>query len=271
MKPEIAKPLPREHGAWGLLLQPFLAGAILSQQWSWLLLPALGLTLFGFLLREPLTVLARQQFVWRDRNPQSAVAARWLAVEAAGAALCLAILLQNLPVTWLSALAAAAISLTVLAVWLTIRNRQRSIPLQIVSAAGLGSTALLAILAARGTVPAWSWQLYGILAAHGAASILAVHARLDGRIRLRQGRAAQLSPKTFAAPALLIIAAALAGPPLAIPLAFSALANAFELTRLRLRPEAFNEPLTRVGFRALGVSITHSILAIVSLWPLAKG
>ena len=31
-----------------------------------------------------------------------------------------------------------------------------------------------------------------------------------------------------------------------------------------------HEPLTRVGFRALGVSITHSILAIVSLWPLAQ-
>lgn len=26
------KPLPREHGAWGLLLQPFFAGAILARR-----------------------------------------------------------------------------------------------------------------------------------------------------------------------------------------------------------------------------------------------
>ena len=90
-------PLPREHGAWGLLLQPFAAGAILANHWTWHMFAALGLVLCGFLLREPLTILARQRFVWRTLNPQTAAAARWCAAESAAALLCLALLVPTAP------------------------------------------------------------------------------------------------------------------------------------------------------------------------------
>jgi hypothetical protein len=260
-------PIPREHGAWGLLLQPFLAGAILTRQWDWLLLPALGLVLFGFLLREPLTVLARQQFVWRDRNPQTAVAARWLAVEAAGALACLLALAAFRPLPWLLTLSILAIALTALAVTLTIRNLQRSILLQIVSAAGLGTTALLAIFAVTGRVPLWGWQLWAILTLHGAVSILAVHTRLKQKTAARKGTPPPISGLVFFAPAAQVLAAALL-PVAMLPLLFSAGVHSWELCRLR-DPETLQEPLVRVGFRALGVSILHSALAIAALWPYA--
>ena len=73
-------PTPREHGAWELLLQPFVAAAILAGFWHWLLLPTLALVLLGFLLKEPLVVLARQRWVWRSPDQQTPVAWRWLAV-----------------------------------------------------------------------------------------------------------------------------------------------------------------------------------------------
>jgi len=260
---ESKSPIPREHGAWGLLLQPFLAAAILANQWTWLLLPALGLILFGFLLREPLIVLARQRFVWRAPNPQTPVAARWLAVESAGALLCLAVLAARLPLVELALLAAAALALTILAVWLTIQNRQRSIPLQIVSAAGLATTALLALLTTNGTIPTWGRLLWGVLSAHGAASILVVHTRLDLKILHRQGKPAPV-PLTAYVPAVLQLIAALAIPTAALPLVFSAGIAIFELTRL---PKTLDEPLMRVGFRALGVSITHALLTVYALWP----
>jgi hypothetical protein len=252
-------PLPREHGAWGLLLQPFIAGAILAREWNWLLLPALGLTLFGFLLREPLTILARQRFVWRTENPQTRPALKWLAVEALGAALCLALLVPTLPVAPLAALTGLAATLTGIAVWMTILNKQRSVILQLISAAGLGTTALLAILACTGAIPAWAWPLWAVLTFHGAASILTVHQRLALK---RTG--GQPSPRTYIAPALSLISA-LAAPVLAIPLAFSGLVNLWELYRLR-QPEALQEPLKHVGLRALAVSITHSLLTVAALW-----
>ena len=71
--------LPREHGAWGLLLMPFLCAAVLARRAEWLLLPALGLALLGFILREPLVTLARQRWVWREEKPESVAAARCLA------------------------------------------------------------------------------------------------------------------------------------------------------------------------------------------------
>lgn len=251
------KPLPREHGAWGLLLQPFFAGAILAREWNWLLLPALGLVLFGFLLREPLIVLARQRFVWRAYNPQSAVAARWFLAEAAGAALCLGILLAQRPLAIVAALAGVAALLTLLAVWLTIRNKQRSIWLQLVSTAGLGTTALLAILASTGAIPAWAWPLWAVLTLHGASSILTVHTRLA----LKRAPGGKPPLTAYAAPAL-SVAVAFAAP---APLLFSAAANVWELLRLR-NPRTLQEPLKHVGLRALAVSITHSLLAVAAFW-----
>jgi hypothetical protein len=255
----MTQPIPREHGAWGLLLQPFVAGAILAQHWNWLLLPALGLTLFGFLLREPLTILARQRYVWRTPNPQTAPAIKWLLAEVLGAIICLVALALHRPLTTLVILTAIAVSLTGLAVWLTIKNKQRSIALQLASAAGLGTTALLAIFAATGTIPTWAWPLWAVLTLHGSVSILTVHTRLALK---RTPGTPQL--KNYLAP-LLSLAAAILQPALALPLSFSALTNLWELARLH-HPKTLQEPLKHVGLRALAVSIIHSLLSIAALW-----
>jgi hypothetical protein len=254
-------PLPREHGAWGLLLLPFLAGAILARQWSWLLLPALGLVLFGFLLREPLTILARQRFVWRSPNPQSGPAARWLLAELLGAAVCLALLLPALPTLPLATLAAAALVLTATAVICTVLNKQRSVALQLMSAAGLGSTALLSLLAATGSIPSFAWPLWAVLTLHGAVSILTVHTRLACK------RTATSPALARYLPPLLSLAAAPLLPAVAIPLLFSAAANLWELRRLHT-PANLQEPLKHVGFRALAASILHASLTIAALWQI---
>lgn len=261
-------PLPREHGAWGLLLQPFLAGAILAGKWTWLLLVALALTLCGFVLREPLTVLARQWFVWRQPNPQTRVAARWLAVELAIATACAIPLLLILPLPPLAALLGAAVALTLLAVWATIKNRQRSTVLQIVSALGLGSTALYSVLTATGRLPDWVWILWALLSVHAIGAILVVRARL----RLRASHGQPVRDRTTLTPLAVLAAACLLAawrPQLAIPMLFSAAALWFELYRLR-QPGGVDQPLRTVGFRALGTSLAHTALTIAVLWPAAR-
>jgi hypothetical protein len=250
-----------------LLLQPFFAGALLSGRWTWLFLPAAGLALSGFLLREPLTVVVRHRWLWRRRGPQLRAAERWAALLFALLLVCLIVLLRNLPAMPLLVLTATGAALTSAAVAAAVRNLQRSAVFQVASAMGLSTTGLLASLAATGGVPQWAWQLWAVLSAHAGASILAVHARLDARA----GRSARKAVRraAWAAQALECGAALTAGR-LALPLVFSALANAAELWRLR-SPDALREPLTRVGFRTLAVALLHMAAAVYALWPAARG
>lgn len=257
--------LPREHGAWGLLLQPFVFAALLGRRWEWPLLAALGLALAGFVMREPLIVLARQRWVWRERKPESAEAVKCLAWEVPLAGGLWALLAWRVPLPPLAALTGVALAVTLTAVWMTAKNRQRSIALQLASSAGLSTTSLLAALAATGSLPAWAWWLWGLLTVHAAGAILVVRARLEARA----GSGPELWWRAFwfllaagaAALALLATGRRLA----ASALAFSALTGVWELLRLR-RSEALTEPLKRVGWRTLSASLLQGILSVAALW-----
>lgn len=267
--PDRFAPLPREHGAWGLLLQPFVAAAVLARYWDWTLVVALALVVLGFILKDPLVVLARQRWVWRAPHPQTPIAARWLLYELLGIAACLALLLPWVPLWPFALLAIAALALTVAAVIFTVRNKQRSALLQLLSAAGLSTSSLLVALLATGGIPIWAWQLWAVLTLHAAASILTVHARLQMKISKKSSVPSKDmgSPRRSAAlahggqVAVAIFLAASGNALLAIPLLFSAACGAVELYRLRL-PATLAEPLKRVGFRALAVSIVHAALLI---------
>jgi hypothetical protein len=261
-----ATPLPREHGAWGLLLQAFLAGALLAREASLLLLPALALAVLGFLLKEPLILFVRHRFVWRRATPESRAALRGFVLEALAALACLALLYPWVEKTALAGLAGLGLLIGAVAVWLTATNRQRSMHLQWVSAAGLCAASLLAVLAATGGIPAWAWILWALLAAHGVASIPIVHARLELRARAATADGLRRSALFVQGGSL---AAALAvlpfWPPATLPLVFSAVANFAELHRLRA-PGALREPMRRVGFRLLGISLVHTAITVAVLW-----
>jgi hypothetical protein len=263
--------MPREHGAWGLLLQPFVAGAILSGNCAWLFVPALGLILAGFILREPLVILARQRFVWRTRNPLTTQAVRWLLLELAIFLGCCAWLSRGVPLKALAGFVAGGGLLTLVAVWMTIRNRQRSRTFQMVSAAGLGATAPFAALVCTGGIPSWAWILWAMLTLHGVASILVVHLRLEQRASSRFKPTSDTRIASYAIQSLQIPAGAflaLFDPLLVVPPVFSAVANFLELGRLDSE-NGLREPLTRVGIRTLTLSLLHMALTIACLWPAA--
>ena len=52
--------IPREQGAWAMLLQPFIAALLVYHKLTWQVVPALAVVVLVFLVRDPLTVLARQ-------------------------------------------------------------------------------------------------------------------------------------------------------------------------------------------------------------------
>jgi membrane protein implicated in regulation of membrane protease activity len=267
--------VPREHGAWSMLIEPLLAAVIVAREITWPLLPAAGAALGAFLIREPLVVLARQAWVWKQPHPETASARRWFLAEAALLAACGLWLAMILPWRLLTSLAAAAVLLTIVAVWMIVRNRRRSMILQMASAAGLSASALLAALAIEGRIAAWAWWLWALCSAHSIAAVVVVHARLEARVADRTRRpeleraAARLRRRVFLVPAALFAAAILVAVSgrywLAAALAFSSVVHAVEL-RLLGDPANLQTPLRTIGFRTLAVSLLFTALVIAGLW-----
>ena len=165
--------------------------------------------------------------------------------------------------------------MTALAVWATIRNKQRGIALQIVSAAGLTSSSI-AIAASdcqlsKGvSIPVWAFWLWGAMALQAAASILVVHARLDARIRIRKPDAELERPTpAFAAQGILVLAALTLLTRqewyLAAAFALPGIVNWIELTRIS-SGKSLDIPLTTIGLRAMSVSFVVNALLGLGLW-----
>jgi len=253
-----------------MLLAPFVCAAVLARTWHWSVLAALAAVFLAFAAKEPLVVIARQRFRWRTQRPETAAARRWLAIEAAALIVFGVLLALRWPLPALLILGAAAAAFSVLAVVITVRNRQRSALFQMASSIALTSSALAACLSAKGRVENWCWALWGLAAFNAFAGILTVHARLDARAALKKAAA----PSTFRTPAIAaqiaLIAAAAAAcflrrPWIAAALFISAAANAWDLKQQR-NPTALGTPLNRVGLRALALSIVFCTLLTIGLW-----
>ena len=258
-----------------MLLQPFVAALIALHAVSWTVIPALACAILMFLVRGPLTTLARQRWVWRDQRPETVTARHRLTLQMillTPAGLWLAMIW---PWWIVAAMGGAAALLTALAVWVTIRNRQRAIWFQALSAAGLAGSCVAACLAVTGRVPAWCWWWWGLHAVHFLAGILVVHVRLQARIDSRKSPGA-LAPAYREArrEAVIVQSVIVAGSAVLIGLGlwwyaaavlFSASVHWWELARAH-RPESLSTPMNKVGQRALAVSVVFAVLLIFGVW-----
>ena len=263
--------IPREHGAWAMLVAPFLGATLLARHWSWLIPVSAGAVIATFLAKEPLIVLARQRLVWKQRRTESDIAKRWLAWLGAAIVVSSALLASRWPWADLLALGLCAVAFSTLAVWMTIRNRQRQTWFQIASAIALTSSSLAACISVTGRIQPWCWWFWGLSASQAAAGILVVHSRLEARIAARKTTTTE---SRFRKPALLAQGALLAGglafgilarPWIAAALGISALANLWEL-HIQKDAASLQTPLTKVGLRALTLSLMYSGLVVAGLW-----
>lgn len=263
--------VPREHGATAMLLTPFFAAAILIKRLYWPELVALMAVACAFAVKDPLAALARQRLVWKQLHPETRLAAQAALAETALLAVCGTVLLAVRDWRPFIPLFAAAGAFTVLAVALTVRNRQRSEWFQAASAVALTSTSLAACLSAQGSIPGWGWKLWLLCALQAAAGIFVVHARLDARIAARKS---QLAPPGNRRAALLcqIVLVSAAGWFalqrnfwIAAALILAALAYLFDLQRQK-RPELLQAPLKHVGLQALALSLAYALMIVAGLW-----
>jgi succinate dehydrogenase/fumarate reductase cytochrome b subunit len=263
--------LPREHGATAMLFTPIVCAAILSRTWRWSELATLTAAFAALAAKDPMVVLARQRFVWKQQHPETAIALRWFAgwsVLLAGSGL---VLLVSWPFTATASLGLGVGLFSALAIAINVKNRQRSTLFQIVSAFALTSSSLAASLSATGSIAPWCWSLWLLLALQATAGILVVHARLDARIALRSTAPARENYRRAAQTSLVVLVDAAAAAIvlhhgfIALALVIAALGYAYDLHRQR-NAEALQLPLKSVGQQALAISSLYAILLIIGLW-----
>jgi len=262
--------IPREHGATAMLLTPFLAAAILLRRVYWPELLALVAIGCAFAIKDPLVVLARQRFVWKQPHPETRAAKRSAWIQLLLLVICaIALMLVR---NWqpFVPLFLAAGGFTILAVALNVRNRQRSEWFQVASAVALSATCLMACLSALGNIPEWCFMLWILCSLQAVTGIFVVHARLDARIAARKGHAGQARNRRAAFICLIVLM--IAAGSFAILGRFwiaaaLALAFVFYLAELRRQRsvESLQMPLKRIGLQALTLSIAYALLVIAGL------
>lgn len=255
--------LPREHGAWSLLLLPFASAVVLLEAWRAEVVAGLVLVLCLLLLRGPLIVLARQRWVWRVEKPETALAR--VAVWSLGgvAALAAVPMLWVVPLELLVAMGAGAGGFLAAGTWLAVKNRQHSVVFQTASAVALTGSAVVPGLVVGGTVPVVVLWLWALQAVHAAAAIPLVHARLA----LRRGQPAGVSAAAGVGVSLVMAAGLMGlgyGKP-GVAVAVGALVQAVEFWMLH-RPGAAKANLHQLGLRLMGESILFSGLVVWTLW-----
>jgi len=263
--------VPREHGAMAMLLTPFFAAAILLREFYWTELIALIAIACAFAIKDPLVVMARQRFIWKQEHAETEAAKKSASVEAVLLVVCGLALIAVRDWRPFAALFIGAGAFTVLAVTLNVRNRQRSEWFQVASAIALSATSLAACLAARGAIPDWCWLLWMLCALQAAAGIFVVHARLDARVAARKGQPppAENRRAAFLCQAILITAAVAFGfagrPWISAALVLAAVGYLVELRR-QTHLSSLQMPLKTVGLQAMSLSIAYALLVIAGLW-----
>jgi hypothetical protein len=263
--------LPREHGATAMLLTPIICVAILAREWRWSELATLTAAFAALAAKDPMVVLARQRFVWKQRHPETAAAAQWLAGYGIILLFSGVALVATWPLKAMIVMGLGAGVFSALAVAINIKNRQRSTLFQIASAAALTSGSLAMCLSATGAIAPWCRWLYLLMAMQATAGILVVHARLDARIALRNAapaskqfrRAAHLSLGALGCAA--IIAAVFGREWIALALLAAGLSYWYDL-RSQRNALSLQMPLKRVGQRALALLSLYASLLIVGFW-----
>ena len=251
-----------------MLLIPFFSAAILAREFRWAEIAALAAALCTFAVKDPLVVLARQQWVWKQRRPETDAAKAWVTGEGLILAACGLVLVFSWPFWTLAAAGAGALAFSALAVLVSVKNHQRSTLFQIASAAALSSTSLAACLSATGEVEPWCWRLWALCALQATAGILVVHARLEARIAARKATPVDSTwrrPAVVAAVALLCASAFAGQPFITAALILAGAGYLYDLHRQK-NPASSQMPLKRVGLQALALSIAYALLIIVGLW-----
>ena len=166
--------LPVEHGGWGFLMVPVVAGMVMAPSGAGglVMLAALG----AFLLHQPLKIAIKDHLKGK-RFPRTAVAERFALIYAALSAVPLAVVLVSVLSRSFLLPLLCAIPLVLVQVWFDAKGKGRELVSELFAAISLGSVA--SSIAILGGTKIWlAYALWFLLALHAVTAILYVRSRL---------------------------------------------------------------------------------------------
>ena len=193
--------LPVEHGGWGFLLEPLLAGLLIAPSWAGLTLAVAALA--AFLLHQPLKVALKDRLGGRSYT-RTGWAWRFAAVYGAVALVCFGLTLAQAGVGFTLPLL-VAIPMAAVQIGYEARNRGRELTPELLGALALAATAP-AILIAGGAPAEAAWLLWALLGLRIVTSLLYVRTR----IRRLRGKMAARWPAVLVHAVALLVAIVLA-------------------------------------------------------------
>ena len=166
--------IPKEHGAWGMLYVPLVAGALVAGAGGWRFALLTAAVTFLFVGRESVLRLWRARARGRsDRDSLRRVCVYLLLASASGAPLIWVWRLR-----WMAALGGAALALLAWNAVQVVRREERTMFTEVLGIAGLTLTAPAAHYAGRMEWTSTAWWLWCLHALYFSGSVFYVRLRV---------------------------------------------------------------------------------------------
>lgn len=256
--------VPKEHGAWAMLLVPFAVGAAVSRQFGVAVPLFLIACLSLFMARYPLS-LYWKGIGKRGRDEEGRRLLTWLAVYSLTGLAALALLVAITSRALIIPLAAPLVLLLPLHLYMQRRRVERSIWGQLMTIAGLAWVAPMSYYAAGGRFDSTAVVLWVLTFLYSGASVFYVKLKVRQRSAAGGGgrweQARSLASYMVFVAAALILLVVLQATPLLAPLAFVPLF--YKAASASLAPKAAKS-IREIGFVELGHSILFTILLVAA-------
>lgn len=260
-----AKRIPKEHGAWVMIIVPMVLAAVAARSLTAPGLLCVAAALAAFCSRSPALALLKLRGRPDPEIPplhDAALAAVYVAAAAA-CGLALVVGWERWVLVWFAAGTLAGIGVYTLAYLL---RWDRAFGWQLVFVVGLTQTGPALYVAEVGRLSTEAWALWGLTASYFFAGLLYVYLRLR---ELKENRPAQASRwRLLLVCAALTAGAALAGAYRLAP-AWSALALLPTLGRaayLAAAPKASRTTLKAIGREELWMAVAFTALGLMAFF-----
>ena len=193
--------VPAEHGSWALFLSPLLVGYVAGGRWTIACAYLLVAAMVGFMIRQPITALAK---VRSGRRPETDLPAIrfWIVVYSViGALHVYGLVLRGFG--YLLYLAVPAVPVAAWHLWLIAhRAERRRLLVEIVGTGVLALSAIAALWVGVGKYSTMGWLLWMLMWTEGGTAVVYMYLRLEQRTagpipslreRLRKGRSALIT------------------------------------------------------------------------------
>jgi YwiC-like protein len=218
-------PLPKEHGAWAMLIVPLLLGLFIAPAWHWRALVLLVAALGFFLTRYPLAVLVKTR---KRPTADKAYLWRWTAIYGGITALSGGWLVLAYNLDWLAVIGVLGSGLLLFNLWLVSRRQELSLLGELTGIAGLALGAPMAYYTTSGHLDSTAVMLGLINFLYFGGTVFYIKLKVRQQPRLpaperlseRLVKAKACLAYQTAALTLLVALAALRWVPLLLPLVF---------------------------------------------------